>query len=327
MSKFLKLLFGVLLSSLCLFTLFQYTGSLDFHKLFLDLNYVYLVPLLFSVVLSQALLGYRYFLLLDKKIPLRLALCFSILGNSANLILPVRGGELLKGYLSQKASSLGYFSVISRILLERSLDLVFAITAGVLALGALLLNEKENENIYAWAQKFFILLLLLALLVPTAIFIIKKRLDTVLGFLKKLFGLFRKERFIEEHIRKELYALRSFLSWSNLCRPLLLSLLIWLGVHFVAYISVAYMQALEISYWNTLFLLFAGAMSLLLPSAPSGVGVLHASLSSALLFIGYPIEKALPYAFLNHFCISLSLACLGLCVWLYFSLFLRKEFL
>ena len=320
MPKSLKLLLGVLTSSLCLFALFQYAASFDFKTLFLDINYVYLAPLLLSVSLAQGLIGCRFFLLLEKKVPLRLALSFSVLGNSANLILPFRGGELLKAYLSQKASSLGYISILSRIFFERSLDLGFALSLGALALGLSLLDPNPGQkNEYAWTQKIFILLLLLGLLIPAGLFIIKNKLDILLSLLKKLAAPFGKAHFIEGRLSKELYSLQSFLSWSNIYRPLLLSALIWSGAHVLCYISAAAMQSLEISYLDTLFLLFAAAMAFLLPSAPSGIGVLHASLSSALVFMGYPIEKALAYALLNHFCISLTLGILGLCSWLYLN--------
>ena len=325
MSKVLKLLLGLILSFFCLFALFKYAGSFRIEKVFFNIDHIYLFPFALSVICAQLFIGCRYFLLLGKDIPFPFALCISILGNSANLLLPARGGELLKLHLSRKRSSIGYLSLLSRIFFERSLDLCFSLSLGMLALGTFLMGDGARENLYPLIQKIFIAFSFLFLLMLVGLFLIKKRLASLLKVLRKIAGIFKKEAFIENHIAKELSSLASFISWSNVKGPLLLSACIWLAFHPLGFISIAYMQKLGINYTEALFLASAVAISFLLPSLPSGLGVFHAALSSSLVLLGHPMEKGLAYAFLSHAYIFLVLNSLGLCAWVYFNFFLKKK--
>ena len=67
------------------------------------------------------------------------------------------------------------------------------------------------------------------------------------------------------------------------------------------------------------FLLFCGAMSLALPSAPSGIGVFHASIISGFLLIGKDTSYGLLYATAVHLISFVNVTFVGLIFYVYWT--------
>ncbi len=316
MKKRTKICISVAFSGFAIGTIFYNTDFSTLSEIFKDLDYIYLIPIIISVCLGQWLMGYRYYFLIDKTIPIKQTICISILGNSANLVLPLRGGEVIKTYLSRQHSGLGYFDIASRIFLERSMDLGFAFCAGAIAVWHLgeKLHEKTLGNNAVW------LILLPILILSLGLILIKTRVHFFIRFLERVLSPFTKATPFIEHLSKDLYALQNFISWRKICQLTLLSALLWFLLHSLSYWgAAATLTIIKIDYPSILFMLFAGALGLLIPSLPSGAGVIHASLSSALLLLGYSLEQSLAYALVLHTSIFVSLGLLGCITWFYFN--------
>ncbi len=316
MKIFIKLLTGFLFSGVCLLLLFYYTDISTLKKTLLNVNYSYFVPFVICSILAQIFIGIRYYFFMEKKMKCPQATAISILGNSANLILPLRGGELIKSYLSQQHTSIGYTNILSRIFLERILDLFMAIAIGTISILFMQLNMKKifDNNVI---QGLLLLLIASLFVIPTLFYLLKKNINVVIYILKKILSTIYKKNLFENKIAFELKALSQFLSWRNLAWPILLSFFIWFFLHSSTYWSIGLALNLNLKIQEVFFLVLSGTIGLLIPSSPSGIGAIHASISSGLLLLGYPLEKSLAYAILYHFCMFVSVASLGCIAWLY----------
>lgn len=95
----------------------------DFFRLWAHLKWGYLVPFIGMVILTTMLLGCRWWLMLDKVIPFWKALAISIISLGANMVLPARGGDLLKAYQTHRLSTIKGHRLLARLLLEIIVDL------------------------------------------------------------------------------------------------------------------------------------------------------------------------------------------------------------
>ena len=313
--KLLKLTLGIIISTACIYYLIENVNSEDLQKTLRELNYFYLLPLFLSIFLAQILIGYRYTLLLQEK-DFKSFINISIVGNGANLILPFRGGEFLKIYLSKKRSTLNFFNIFIRVVFERFLDLYFALFIGSLAILILFISGKQNSY---FSVTFFIstsCLLVIAIL----FMVLKQKFDFIVKILRFLFSFLKRK---SEKVENSISALRGFhklLSYKIMAKPFLITAFLWLVLHPISFFFIQKALNIYIDYPSILFVAFFSVLAFIVPSAPSGLGVLHIAITSALVSLGYNLEEGTTYAILFHLGNFFSLGILGIGSWTYLNL-------
>jgi len=78
-------------------------------------------------------------------------------------------------------------------------------------------------------------------------------------------------------------------------------LAMWLFLYAPSYLGIAAFIGVDTNYAKALFILFAGAIGLMIFTAPSGIGTFHASIVSAFAFMGGPALQGLLLATAIHF--------------------------
>lgn len=252
----------------------------------------------FSAVTFAIAAGYavRWRLLLDGKIGYGTSLMASLLGLGANMFLPARGGDLLRVHYSRVVATVPYVDALGRLLVEKLVDLVTIISVGIFSL--ILLNHTLNAE---YRNVLLIVMLGAILAIFLSAILIRLFGDRLVPLLRPVFRLVRLQDFFDRHI---IYFIRNSarsLSLSVTIVPAVLTLVLWLSAYALAYIFVARFVGVALSYQESLFVLFAGGLGLMIPAAPSGVGTFHASVVSAFVLLGRSPSEGLLLATAVHF--------------------------
>jgi uncharacterized protein (TIRG00374 family) len=247
-------------------------------------------------VAVAAIYGIRWRLLVGPQLGGRASLAAALLGLGGNMFLPARGGDLLRVHYTHKVAGIGYAEAVGKLLVEKVIDLVTIISVGILAV--LVFNRLSLTGHLG---------MLLGLLTGSLIvllaggFALRMFEDNVISLLRPLFHLMRLQDFFERHIVRLVQGTGSTISLSVSLAPALLTFAMWLLVYAPAYMLVAKFVGVALPYRQALFVLFAGAVGLMIPAAPSGVGTFHASVVSAFVFLGRPAAQGLLLAMAIHF--------------------------
>lgn len=129
MLKKLKFCFGIMLSGLLLYASLK---MIDFKEMVVVLsrtNYYWVIVTAAGMILSFLFRGYlsKRILSPTKEIPLSRAFSAVVVGNMANNILPFRLGELVRAYFLGRTEQIRINTVLSAILIERSLDIIILV--------------------------------------------------------------------------------------------------------------------------------------------------------------------------------------------------------
>jgi hypothetical protein len=87
--------------------------------------------------------------------------------------------------------------------------------------------------------------------------------------------------------------------------------LIWIALYIPVYLVIAAMIELPLSASEATVLLFAGALGLSIPAAPSGLGTFHAAIVSAFALLGRPTSEGLLFAVAAHGVFFVGLCLIG----------------
>jgi uncharacterized membrane protein YbhN (UPF0104 family) len=283
--KFL-LPFGVsLLFVVFLLQAFDWRQSLEI--LHMDMSSRRLMGFVLMAFLIVWIYGYRWNLLLDGRLSGKSYLIASLLCIGGNMFLPARGGDLLRVHYSHIEGHISHAVALSRLIIEKIIDLITIIMAGALAV-FLLSRSKEGVNNY----------LIDAAMVTVAVTVlgvisIKYFSDLLLKCMRRVLRFIKKSESLERHITHLIKDAAQRLTFSLTVRPGVLTLAMWLAVYAPSYMLIAHMVGVSLDYREALVVLFAAALGLMIPAAPSGIGTFHASVVSAFLFLGRPATEGL----------------------------------
>jgi len=299
-----KWILGFSISAIAIFLLLENFDLKEFERIKGKLDWKFLFFLIFSNLFAFIPFTLRWYYLLDKKISFSSAYSSSLIGVGLNMVLPARGGDLMRLVINKKDSGLTIPNLLSKIFLEKVMDLGTVVIIGVSAL--LLLGLGENKNLSLIYLSGFVLLAMFGGLI-----ILRVYLDPLRELIKKLFSVIKKENFYVHKIDHHLVEFSEFLKGKKLIYPALYSFPTWLVGYSLSYWFVAQLIGLELSYIEILLLMFVGAMGVAIPSAPSGIGVFHASVISGFLLLGRESGEGFVFATVFHlaqFVILTSLA-------------------
>lgn len=267
------------------------------------------VLLAFMIVL---LYGYRWSLLLDGQLSGKTLLIASLLCLGGNMFLPARGGDLLRVHYSHIVSNTSHATALSRLLIEKVIDLITIATLGALAVIWLNRSGTEISNYFSGVAITGLLATI------SAVVLLKYYRAFILRCLQRLFQYLGKSGRMERHIAHMITDLSDRLTWNLTLRPGALTMIMWLAVYVPSYMLIAHIVGVRLAYSEALAVLFAGALGLMIPAAPSGIGTFHASIVSAFLFLGRSAVEGLLVGTAIHllFLIAYALPAALLCgVW------------
>ena len=211
------------------------------------------------------------------------------------MFLPARGGDLLRVHHSHQASGLPHAKVLGGLVAEKVLDLLAIAGLGLLA--ALLLRSTLSASgaraLLATTGTAFGLSL-------AALLLVRNFAGSLLRLLAAAARILRAEPFFRRHVEPLVLDAGHGLAPRTLLGPVLLTVMMWLGVYAPAYMLAAAIVGVPLGYAESLLVLFGGALGLMLPGAPSGLGTFHASVVSAFLLLQRPAAEGLLAATAIH---------------------------
>lgn len=251
--------------------------------------------LLLAVVIylvGMLMRGVAWQLFLQRKVSAQRAVLALNQGYFFNNILPFRIGELARAYLLGRSSGLGTLHVLSTIVVERSVDLLFA--AGLLLATLPLALEM------AWARPLALLLLVLIVAALLIVFFAAQRRAWVEERIQHFAG---RSGFIRRWILPQVHNVLS--GFSVLTRPEFflggLALLgsSWLIAIFRDWMLIRVFVPDAPLWWAALGISAANMMGAV-PAMMGALGTYELGGTSALTLVGMPGEAALAYILVTH---------------------------
>ncbi|MDZ4726147.1 MAG: lysylphosphatidylglycerol synthase transmembrane domain-containing protein [Leptospira sp.] len=310
-----KWILGVTISAIAIYFLLKNFDLNAFEKLKGNIQWKYLFFLILSNLWSYIPFTYRWYLLLDKNISFKSAYSSSVIGVGLNMVLPARGGDLIRLLINKNDSGLPLPNLLSKIFLEKVMDLGMVVLIGVSAL--FFLGLGENKNLSLVYISCFVLIAMFGGLIALRLF-----LEPIRNLLKVLFGLIKQEEFYLKTLDHHLIEFSEFLKGRKLIWPLMITFPTWLFGYALSYWFTSQMIGIHLDYPEILLIMFVGALGVAIPSAPSGIGVFHASVIYGFLLLGRASDEGFVFATVIHlaqFVILTSLAIFFYLVWTVFS--------
>jgi len=290
----MKLFTGILISIIAVYLLASKIDISEFSRLG-TVNYFYLLPFILLYSTSTIFYTFRWYLLLGKKATFKDSLFSYQIGSGGNMVLPARGGDFFRIYFIKKKSSLSYPLVMSRLFIEKVIDLVFVVILGLVAFFLLDSGADTTQTIFIFSFSIFTITCILLVLL-----VVRFKTIILINFLKQIASYLKKENEFHYKLEHHILDIAEFLSFQSFFKPFLITITLWLFFYTGGYLCIAYLLGIEINYLQALFLIFLGAMGVAIPSAPSGIGVFHASIVSGFVIMGKTASQGLVYATILH---------------------------
>ncbi|KXW55842.1 lysylphosphatidylglycerol synthase transmembrane domain-containing protein [Ferrovum sp. PN-J185] len=233
------------------------------------------------------LTGLRWNWLIGSALCTKTLLIASLLSAGGNMFLPFRGGDLLRVHYSHLTGQVSHTMGLSRLLIEKMIDLMTVMIVGILSI-ILLKNTGVGFSqifIYTVVVGFFILVILTLF--------IKYANQILLKYLRLFFKKIGKFEGLERRLIHLIRDISGNLSISIMLKPTLLTIVIWLTVYVPSYMLIAHIVGVTLHYNEAILVLFAGAVGLMIPAAPSGIGTFHVSVISAFIMLGRSSSQGL----------------------------------
>ena len=215
-----------------------------------------------------------------------------MIGYMANNILPLRAGELVRGYIAARRSGQGFWTAIATLVVERVLD---ALAVVVILAGLVLTVPVPSE--LKWATILFLSLDLVAMAALATLTVAPERFRGAIAFVlgrwphlsAKALAILGTFTLGLQGIRTRAHLL-PILGWS-------VGLWVLYALSTWAALAAAQLPLSLTAAWAVVA--FVG-LGMSLPSAPGFVGVIQAAVVLALALFGVPRAEALSFSFLYH---------------------------
>lgn len=308
---------GLLISALFLFIAFRQINFASLTVALSEANYWYLIPvaILYYPIYVFRALRWRHLMKPIKLASYRNLYSATVIGFTANLLLPARLGEFVRAYQIGQKEGISKSAAFATIIVERLMDglTILAFLAVVLILldipagqehAASLLKKAGYTSLACLAGAIFFLTLL------------KMRTDKVIstiGFMT---------RFLPGRLSKKLLGiLSSFadgLGFFHGIGPVAMvgfySILVW-GISAIIVQLIGLAFGINLPLIAGIFVVVLIAFGVLVPSSPGFVGTYHVACQAAFEFFNISKEKALSMAIVMHggfFFTTLALGLLAL---------------
>jgi glycosyltransferase 2 family protein len=232
------------------------------------------------------------------------------LGFTANNVLPLRAGELVRTYAAARLAQARFSTVLSSIAVERIFDALTVVTLLTLALlspdlpAGVTIGGKPVAHVARAAALAGVVGLVLATLVVAAPLAAERLIRRVLPYPPLATRLVN----LIEGIRQGLLVLRTP---SRLAAVISWSLVIWLANALAFWVGFAAFD-IQVSYAAALLLQGLLVLGISIPSTPGFFGPFEAVFVAVLAIYGVPNDLAFSYAITFHVTSFVPITLLGL---------------
>ncbi|MCE9501277.1 MAG: flippase-like domain-containing protein [Leptospira sp.] len=308
-----KFAIGILISLLAIILLAYKFDLNEFYKIKDGISYIYFLPFAMSGLFGYSLFSLRWYLLLEKKIKFKHAFACCILGGGANMVLPARGGDLLRIYYCKSETGIPYAGLLSKMFIEKVIDFITVILIGLVSFFLLGMNsDTESYAIFTYSA-------ILILGIVVSLFLVRFKNALIVNILSGSFRLIGKDHFFEVKLKHHIIEIGEFLTLKTFFFPGILTVVMWLTAYFLGYYCIQELIGIRITYVETLFIMFCGAMGVAVPSAPSGIGVYHAAVIGGFTLLGRTSGEGLVFATATHLSQFMIFSLMALFVYLYWT--------
>ena len=313
MNRALQLILGIGVSVLCVWLSMR---GISFGEVLYALKRANVLG--FVAVMGLTLLGFllrairwRYFIELDRRLPLQSLFSATMIGFMTNNVLPFRLGEFVRPWILARREKLPKTTLLATIVVERAVDMltllgIFGLTMMIHPIAE---NTEAGHKVQVGAR------LLIGLCVGLTAFTVAAERNRVLA--RKLIG--GATGWVPPGPRDRLLHLfDGFLEGLGLFRDLgKLSIVFMLS--FVMFMCFA--VALGVSLWSLgislpwyagLVLLVITAIGIMVPGAPGGVGPLNIACIAGLALFGIGRAQSVPFSWFYFFSQWLPITSVGL---------------
>lgn len=295
LSPFTKTFLGVVISvALLVFA----ARNVDFTRAWdalLEVDFpLYLVSMAFyfstmvvRAFLVQTLLGPH------AKVGFTNALSNLILGYFCNNILPLKVGELVRTGLITREARIPFFTGLSALVMERSMDILALLVLALFASFYLPLPQEVVVSVRAVGAALIVLYVGVV-----ALAIVRRKgwsgIERIMARLPRRVGTFGLRT-----LDQLAGGLRAFGSPGSFLKIALLVALFWIVATTGWYLRLRAFGLTD-SYAVAPFLLLVVGLGISIPSAPSYAGVMHACIVFALGTLGIESDRSFPFAVFLH---------------------------
>ena len=285
-------LFGFCLSGAALYVVFR--GNFNLEDVLANFKRIRILPLILSVAIYWGGVAVirtfliRHLLRSVGTVRLPVAYRYICIGFMVSNLLPLRMGEAARTGGIAKRSNISFASTAGSLLVERLMDLIMAAFIGVIAIQVAPIPDELRFGILAAGA---VLLSVLAVLGLVA----RRGLKETTS---KKYGRFWS--FIWNIIARFSAGFGSLRSPKDVVVTFVLAALVW-SVAMGSLVLRLMAFDMEPNLAMALILMAGISLGISIPSAPSGVGVIHWIAAQALIVAGVDEPLALSFAFFNHF--------------------------
>jgi uncharacterized membrane protein YbhN (UPF0104 family) len=261
------------------------------------------------IVVLLVVFGFRWHLLLSRRLPASRAFHHTCVGLGGNMVLPARGGDVLRIVYAARTPGIGAHVAVSTLFLEKMIDLM---SVAAIGLAAFALEAGTATGTAARATAVATAALVLG---AGTVILALARAGRLTPLIRATFRWVRLGPSLYRHAYAPLRQLRRAASIRALAAPLLLTFFLWAALYPGTYALIGQMVAVPLSYRESAILVFAGALGLALPAAPSGLGTFHASIVSGFVLLGRDPSEGLALAVAIHAAFFIGLVVPGAVVY------------
>lgn len=307
---------GFLISLFFLFLAFHKIDFAGLGRALSEANYFYLIPFAILYYLSYVFRAFRWHYLMRPIKPIGFVSLFSatVIGFTANLLLPARLGELVRAYQIGKREKISKSASFATIVVERLLD-GFTILGVLVVVLFLVEIPADKAFIGQILKKGGHASLLIYVVVIFFLSLLRTRTERVLAIVERLTGFLphRFSRAVSRMLRSFAEGLQFVKGRGRIALIVFYSLVIWaLCIATVPMATMAF--GIHLPAVASMLVMVMIAFGVMLPSAPAFVGTYHAACLYAFLFYNIPAEKALSIAIVMHAGFFFSTIVLGIVV-------------
>ena len=252
------------------------------------------LPVVALLVLAIVLaVGWRWRTLMLEALSLQRSILVAALGLGGNQVLPFRSGDALRVVLSargRKAPSL--HAGVSALAMEKLFDLIAVAAFGLASTAAVVASAGDSQ--------LNLLPIALAILTVAAAALLTARSGLMIKAFRYIARAMHLPARPYRHLLRPLHHLRDSASPGRIAVLLIETAAIWLVLYVLAYLAVAQLVGMSLGVTEAMVLLFAAALGLAIPAAPSGIGTFHAAIVSAFVLLGKSASEGLVLAVAIH---------------------------
>jgi len=251
---------------------------------------------MFSVLISDIMLGARWQFLSKNRCSYAASFEVSVVAGFLNFILPAKLGEISKLVYLKRLYNIRFSSSIIVLFIERSMDMLVLAVVTLMATSIFLENESARN-----------VAILIIILMAFAIFTLNtKFFQQVLNYIPI--------RSVKIFLKRSLSNIRRQLNLLSLIMGLGYSFILWISYFFTVWLFFEYATNIHLLLIDVFIIFTISSIAMSIPLAPGGLGTYQAGLIFALDLYGVDKETALAVGIILHIILLAPSALLALWV-------------